>query len=809
MKNNQTTHARFPLLSGLTALLLLPALLSHGQMKKWFLSPASVDMTGTTFSTTTSPVSVTPALSSDAVYDANGNALFYVASPNGSSMPVVYSSTGTNIGTLPSYWYDDYQCTSPDVFKAQNMFTGEMSLIPVPGTCSKYYIIYCVHGAEGANSLVYVTVDISSGTPVLGGISAPATYGGCSYQHSNPTLIDKYMDYSNTEIAVSKVYSATTQNRYLFAAGVYPGTSTTGGIFRYDITASGIASRTAIVTTTDLPSGGNPIYISYSFGAFDLALSPNQQYLAWQASPHSGSVDNAIYYIGLNGTYTYVASSLKKIDFDASAHTAVVHGLEFSATASGVNPYLYAAIAVNTTPTGIKRVLVGSSSPILSTSILTGTANLGLSNLELSAGGLLMAISNADKKLYYLNNLNATPGTPVSTGVSTALGQWAGPGYYSYYRLPTQISGEDYSVFAGSQLASSTIKVNGVAPAACATPQNLNYCDAFTLSRTAASGSATPAGYRLELKSMSACGTYTSTLNYNSGVQASFTTLANLKSLPGANGNWLADPTHGGLYELNVYTRNNCGSETKVTTYIKMTIPISAANLNLTFNSASAACEGTTLNTKCAVGDYGGSFSFGSASATLSGLNIVSYSFTLEKTSACSGTIFGTTLINSATGIVPPAGSGASGLSINDALAPGVYLGGSEGYFVGKNNNCYQLTVKAKDNCGIEATDVAFFWIDPAKFRPAAPFAMPAQDEVTLLQNPVAGQMELSVALTDERDIRWSVVNMDGRVICQGTQLGQAGKNDIVVPLSGIATGMYYYQVFTGASGFTGKFTKQ
>lgn len=93
----------------------------------------------------------------------------------------------------------------------------------------------------GSNSLVYVTIDVSSGTPVLGATTS-AYYPGCGTVTSASLIHTFCCNVNSVQAAATKVYNTTTGNRYLFATG-------RGGVRRFDITASGIGSGTLIAST--------------------------------------------------------------------------------------------------------------------------------------------------------------------------------------------------------------------------------------------------------------------------------------------------------------------------------------------------------------------------------------------------------------------------------------------------------------------------------------------------------------------------------------------------------------------------------
>lgn len=747
------------------------------QERKWFLPAYNVDMTTASPSTTSAPVTYSPATKykdADALYNASGSSLFYILNQS------VYDASGTYAFDLPGYWDPSLNtlggCLDPTLlYLHKDVNTGELNIVGVPGECSKYYVIYVLRAnAIGSNVIVYTIIDVSSGSPVLNSAGyTDVAFTGCG-THRNAILIDNVGLSTNTELAVSKRISG--GNRYLFAAcdGNSSGTLI-AGIYRYTISSSAIGTRSTIMG----PSVNNTTYsiAAQDFSARDMDLSPNQQYLCWASGdPTASSTNYNCYQISLS---SYAYSSVRRISSGVA-----VNGLEYDANST------------NIFASGASGVYWGAASTATSfPSFITGSNNHNNSNLELASNGKIVAVNSTTTNISYIS----TSGT---TTTSVASPSNDGPDL-TYYRLPNQIDGEDYFGFTGVQTAYSTITVNGTAAVACATPQQVYTCQTITLANTL---TGTVSSYRLEIKSMSACGTYTSgggaLGTYSSGSQASFSTISDLKNEPGTNGTWLSNSAHAGLYEVNLYTTNSCGVETVTTTYLNLSGPPSAASINLTMNSGGVMCAGATLGAKCSVGDNAGSYNYGSAGATYGSLNITSVARKIEQVNCTTGALITTVLNESMTPVTPT--SGVSGLVLND-----IVIGGSTGYFVGKDGNCYKFTVSVQNACGTPASDISYFKLDPIYFRPAGISSVnESGDDFYLTENPVQQNAVFTVIVSEEKTVSCSITDLTGKTIVSKSIVGSKGTNYMNIETSSLPSGIYYYSALIGDKKVTGRFIK-
>jgi hypothetical protein len=383
------------------------------QKRHWLLKTTLVNMMAhPSYSTSTVSASSTLDPFSDAISDENDNLLFYVSGRN------VYSASGVSVASLPGFWEPPSinDCTeSMDAFKRRGILNKDLLIVPVPKACKKYYLIYSLMPtAMGSNSLVYVTIDVSSGTPVLGATTS-AYYPGCGIVVSASLIHTFCCNVNSVQAAASKVYNTTTGNRYLFATG-------RGGVRRFDITATGIGSGISIASTA---SAGGIFTSDDDFMAGDMDLSPDQTRLTW--TPNFSNSNKSVYMISLSG---YNFSSAKKF-----TNTLAVGGIEFNPGSSSI--YI-------TNNNGIQTVPVSAASGTSFTTAVAG-AQYAASNLEIGYSNLLYVVNGTTQKLEYRDLV-----TPSSSGATTITVTSSASYSVTEFNLPNQVDGENYQYFSGA-----------------------------------------------------------------------------------------------------------------------------------------------------------------------------------------------------------------------------------------------------------------------------------------------------------------------------------------------------------------------
>lgn len=395
------------------ALLILMNTLSFAQMIYWTMPPLKVVMPA-------APPSQQPLFSgapstgaygvANGAYDANGSLVFYVKDD------YVYDPNGTSIGHIG---YDvTNQALAIASFPVE--LGGELVIVPIPGECKKYYVIFS-RGALMGGSYMYIKVDCSSGTPVIGyadGITRNHVAVGnyrLAYGLGSSGL-------NNTGLAVTRMYSSgNSAYYYLYSA-------TNNGIYYHIINSTGIGVATTIGA------------ITAGFFTTELELSPNGKWLSWISSP--GTV-NVIY---LNLPTSRVSTSFQSYNYPAQT---TINGIEFGGNYN--NPSLY--VAGNTSGSPIipvfERITITNSTPAR-IPLSLGGANFNNTFIEYGKNGNIYGIHDDGNNLY-LTGFNEN--TSVVTGNIIKVNSNHSnlnnvPPLNNVFTLPDQIDGEDYSNFS-------------------------------------------------------------------------------------------------------------------------------------------------------------------------------------------------------------------------------------------------------------------------------------------------------------------------------------------------------------------------
>lgn len=370
---------------------------SFAQSQYWFLSPNTVNTStgsGTTTSSSTYDVS-------DGAYNSSGTLQFHVID-NG-----VYNSTGGFIGNLPDYYDPAYDPALPTT-DFYGRISGQMAIVPVPGSCSVYYVIYDKTATDGGGTkLLYVTVNVSTNT--IGSTTTVVDAVHTSHTCATVIQVGQSGTPGNTDFAVSKRINSN-GDRYLYTIV----NANAPECDRFTINSTGISSgsklKIADYTTKSSLSMANGT--GGDFETHCLKLSPDQRYLAWYSHNTSG---HTIYEIVLNGNTYYdmnkltVSSSVYGLDFSGDSHT-----LYFSDNS------------------GIQYVNSDLSGSI---STISGTTAYSTSGLALGANGKMYAVNTSTHNLNYVDITSTSfPVTTTTIPVpSNGTFNWN-----SFYRLPKQ-----------------------------------------------------------------------------------------------------------------------------------------------------------------------------------------------------------------------------------------------------------------------------------------------------------------------------------------------------------------------------------
>lgn len=363
------------------------------QLKHWYMGGQDIDFTqssGTTYVSTNLPATIGLDYATNGVYDANGDIIFYV------NRTTIFDKYGNNKGSFP--------CVGGQV--------TECSIVPVPGNCFQYYVIYTVIAAHNTNTayIIYGLVDISSGTPILP--SSSSTFNDLSYSAVAPSAY-------GIGFAVSNIINFKGERfLYLVVGTEFTSIPHKGKVIRYRITNSGIVYENEIMDVSTM---------NLDYSTREVDLSPDGTKLAWG----SWRKKNSIYIVTLEPCFgSYVShNEYTTSSYGIATGSANSHGVEFSPN----NNKLFYSDYTGYNNNIIKYI------DLLYNSIHTvvGAQSQEAGQLELAADGYIYfpRLSNLDCKSINPTTLNVGDKTISMSGLSCC---------NAFGLLPDQIDGYNY-----------------------------------------------------------------------------------------------------------------------------------------------------------------------------------------------------------------------------------------------------------------------------------------------------------------------------------------------------------------------------
>jgi hypothetical protein len=362
---------------------------------------------------------------SNSYYDENGNLQFYVRDYG------VLDANGNIIGNLLPYYALGYPAVDDGYGSIHNNYVyigREVSIVPIPGQCLKFYIIYTMNNNMGGTAALYMILDCN-GTPSLTS-SAP----GPSGNYIGGGILAN-------GIAVSRNLN-TNNDRYVFVGGAK-------NIIRATITSSGIGNTITIAQSSGGPGAGNYYPSLFPIGndfAHELELSPDQRLLAWR----SGYM-NGVAIMELTSSYTY--SSHWHLPFDEGS----VEGLEFDENSQRL--YISGGNENLGSPTGGLYYYDDVTNPNLQ--IINQQFEYANTFLEIGKNGFIYGVQTVDE-LFFIDPNSQTYQPLVITGLMTN-GTNAGIMNEITYSMNDQIDGLNYDYYSGVSIANVNFSINGIA----------------------------------------------------------------------------------------------------------------------------------------------------------------------------------------------------------------------------------------------------------------------------------------------------------------------------------------------------------
>lgn len=775
----------------LLSLMLLICGTAIGQSTNWFCPPY-IYATATNSATILTNAPAVPYRVSNGVFSDRGTLNFYVVNDK------VYNVSGTVVGVLP----DLATNTNPGTAIA-NEIEHEVSIVPIPGECAKYYIIY--YKANGQNppviigNLAYVIVEAALGVVT---VTVP-TNNILETNYANDAFL--------SGIAVSKrVASSSTEKRFLYFVNPYR------GISRYDILKTGISNKQTFIDLGSSPG----VPITEQFTTSELELSPDQSWLAWGDYSYQ-NLTARVHIARVNSTGYYVANSYREITLPAGVEK--VKGLEFNASSDG----LYISAGEGTNGGVYKITNFTAASP--NYTFIANTASLNNTQLELALNGDIYGYRevNSITKLTRINNLTGAL-TDYNVPSKSNLGYNSGSGIAStFYTLPDQIDGESYVYFTGQTAANLTaLTLNTITPStACTTPTSLTRCigDAITLGSSVTGNTDTdcPTEYKLDIYSINtSCNQVTGTgyINYTSGWGSTLPTGINIRTLVDNAGISLENInlSLSNRFKVVLSARNCCGRVSTLNGLFTLSAAPTSISTDLKINQA----NGTPVNPVTTLPVSGANVGIYSASYNIANTtgNVTSYRTQIDEVDCTTGA-----LVKSICDITIPTVdvSTLTALALNSINVPAMsgWAGGTGYFAVPANslNKCFKLTVTVSNQCG-SSTKYSYLRFD-GYYRPAPSTTTPIADieskmdhnvnSFNLYPNPlVDNELFLEMMNEEEGNATILVYDITGQCVYNQSQDIAKGLNTCHLMLPELAAGVYFYQVITPSEKHTGKFSK-
>jgi len=745
------------------------------QMKTWTTPAKKWNMTITTPTSTSLPGGASTYSVANGAYDEAGNLLFYVQDNN------IVDASGSSVGNLPNYY------PSSDCSEAYEILGGEIAIVPIPGTCSEFYVIYSKDNAVGYSPLLYVEVDCSGASPSI--TYNGTVYTGCLGYVNQAFPIANHGGLDNTAFAVSKVYTGAgaTAKRFLLSVS---GT----GIVRSEISSSGISSG----TTTTYTTLGLTAYTD--FDGIEAEISWGSNYFAWSSS------NGKVFTIDLNSTGEFVPLSTKTYSISGAK------GIEFSNSTG--NPYLYVANASN-----IKRIYSYNQSI---TDISWGTNDLANTFLEYGKNGRIYGVS----PVYSGGTLTGSKlvgivGTTVITGITADIDSRyiVSNHLQGIFTLPDQIDGEDYTYFNGLPkvtIANFTLNSNVVSDV-CDNGTD-KYCQNAAIAFNATYNNGTPAQYNLMIQAYAdnTCSptqlTGTGYIDYQSGwVSGTPTTNLDLRTLTDTNSLNLGNIT--GTVKITYSIKDDCGAESTYVRYIQIYDPV-PLSIELGIKRPSGwTTPSHSVSTPVNVGSASLAYRVDNSTGTLSQLTVL-----IEEVDS-TGT-FIQTVYNKTINTTNP--TLYDDVNLNTlCVSSGVWgfnpgfgscTGGYTGYFAYTNGqlsyqNYYKITITLSNLCGT-SSDYSYFYVASQNNSPINPnFTERKQQEVmeqdnnslNIYPNPVTNQLTIEFNQSTDDVVEISLTDVLGkqtRVLMPSTNVKKGNFNQ-TFDVSKLPAGLYSYQIKT------------
>lgn len=744
-------------------------------------------------------------------YDQNGNLLFYVKGNN------VYGSSGfTPVGKLGGY-------NLSDCYYRRNTVSSEVAIVPIPGSCRQFYVIYGMASISDGYVMLYCKVDCSGSTPVV--INWRNVQVSCP---PNPLILEPegffiaFGSLMHNSFAVSKIYTGTgaTAKRYLFS-------TFWDGINRSIISNTGITGPILIANSKQL---GLNMFFDYDGSEAELSWGSNKY--AWIGEATEYGENNMVHVIGINSLGAW-DNTIQNYSIPGAT------GIEFNNSTSAY-PLLYVS-GTN----GITKI--NTQTQTMTSVTLPANINLSHTFLEYGKNNKIYGISPTYDPLS--GDLTAT--TLVGIASNDAITS-LDAGFNSFYNtlmenaftLPDQVDGDDYNQFNGNPIVTLTGFTinNGIPSTNCNSVTNYFNCNPINFTPIYTGG--TPTKYKFEIKATDAnCNLLTGSgyINYNPGGLTWTTgqpaTNLDLRTLTDGAGLNLGNIS-GKVY-IKYTISDGCSYETTKNYTIMVSgapqpnivLEILNSSNNQTYQAPSHA-----ITTPVNVGTYTLGYRINNSTGLITYYravidevastgsfikNIYDRTIVISGASGLTYEGLNSYCINSLVWPVNPGFSNCTTGIPDDSPLSVVGYNGYTGYF-GYTNGLYsyhryfKLTVTIGNECS-SSTDYSYLYVnernksaDTGVNTEIPDLDLSSATTVSVYPNPSSDYVTFMINNRNEDRLTIELTDIYGRTIIQlmHNEFLPAGESKRSYNISALLTGVYVYRLKTTTSALNGQFTK-
>lgn len=760
--------------------LLLAVTNSFAQMIYWTTPPYKINTSTSTPTSSALPGAGGAYSVANGAYDQSGNLLFYVRDHG------IFGPTGSYIGELATF-------NAQTCYEEYVLLCSEIAIVPIPGTCKEFYVIYSMDNPVGNSPVLYVKVNCSSGTPVI-------TYNGtvwvsCPYftGYKNQAFwVSGHGGADHTAIAVSKIYtgSGSTAKRFLFSVSY-------SGIVRSEITNTGITAGTTVVTYSTLGlSGGD---------AFECEVSWGTNMLAWS------NVSGKVYDFQISPiTGNWIPGTLQNYT------VAAARGIEF--TNAATNPKLYVSGSG-----GLTQILTATQAQ---SNIPTTGYNFTNTYLEYGKNnkiyGISPTFSGSTLTATTFAGINTSSNTisPYNPGLVDSRFTQGYLGQFNCFTLPDQIDGENYSYLNGIPAVTiANFKLNGNIPTGDCDQGGIgNYCQNSAITFNATYNGGTPAQYKFDIQAtdngcqlINGANKINYHGNWTNGTPTANLDLRTLTDGSSVNlGNCL-----GGFVQITYSVKDICGYISTYTRWINIYIPIPAVIALEIYNKNNAQvylAPSHNIASPVLAGTASLGYRVNNSTGTITSLTVLIDE--VNSSGAFIKNIYNrTTTINGVSGLTY---ENLNTYCVNSSVwgfNPGfgncnVGYTGYNGYFSYTNGQLsylhyYKLTVTVGNICG-SSSNWSYLYINSIGNRLANPNPDLEKETVAVgylvYPNPASNNLTVEISTNTDDYYAIEITDMLGKQAMQLMPLTKINKGDFkkTFDISKLQSGIYIYHIRSG-----------